>query len=263
MFPAVLLTAALLAGPPLAGPPAAAVSYDLTVIEEVEEVTENGTISDVGFPEEGRGDGEASPSDETDLGVGSEEVLREDDSGEGEGGGEIEDESAADSDSNTVIVITPDDLAAILQDADDIALLADFGVTGDSLLSGSFLTYCQGLADRIPWGSHYVAWRDDSDYYSDSYFAYGDLTESNGQFSGDVRILRYYRQSSNSDYRLSWSHDSNFELDASNGFAYSDLGEFPALNGGETFEKALLWLVGFDIVAGFVLSILLGRYTRF
>lgn len=182
--------------------------------------------------------------------------------GSGDDGEVIDDESVSDSGSDTVIVITPDDLADILQSADDIALLADYGSTGDSLLSGSFLTYCQGLASRMPWGSHYVAWRDNSDYYSDSYFAYGDLSESNGQFSGDVRVLRYYRPSSGSDYVLSWSNDSSFELDASNGFAYSDLGEFPALNGGETYEKALVWLVGLGIVLQLVFSILLGRYGR-
>lgn len=183
--------------------------------------------------------------------------------GSGDDGEVIEDEFVPDSGSDTVVIISPDDLASILQGADDVALLADYGSTGDSLLSGSFLTYCQGLADRIPWGSHYVAWRDNSDYYSDSYFAYGDLSESDGQFSGDVRVLRYYRPSSGSDYVLSWSNDSSFELDASNGFAYSDLGEFPALNGGETNEKALVWLVGLGIVLQLVFSILLGRYARY
>lgn len=177
--------------------------------------------------------------------------------------GDVIDEPVPDSGSNTVVIISPDDLASILQGADDVALLADYGSTGDSLLSGSFLTYCQGLASRIPWGSHYVAWRDNSDYYSDSYFAYGDLSESNGQFSGDVRVLRYYRPSSGSDYVLSWSNDSSFELDASNGFAYSDLGEFPALNGGETFEKAVVFLLGLSIVLRLVASILLGRYSRY
>lgn len=153
-------------------------------------------------------------------------------------------------------------MAAILSSADDVALLADYGVTGDSLLSGSFLTYCQGLAVRVPWGSHYVAWRDSSDYSSASYFAYGDLQESGGEFTGDVRVLRYYRPNNNSDWRLEWSNDSNFSLSASNGFAYSDLGEYPALNGGETLEEALVWLVGLGIVIQLVFSILLGRYGR-
>lgn len=183
--------------------------------------------------------------------------------GSGDDGEVMDDEFVPDSGSDTVVIISPDDLADILQGADDVALLADYGSTGDSLLSGSFLTYCQGLADRISWGSHYVAWRDNSNYYSDSYFAYGDLSESNGHFSGDVRVLRYYRPSSGSDYVLSWSNDGSFELDASNGFAYSDLGEFPALNGGETNEKAFVWLVGLGIVLQLVFSILLGRYTRF
>lgn len=224
-----------------------------------------------GVPDPGTAGGEVVeilPPEEGDIIVlpGDDDTSAPDDSlpvdGSGDDGEVIEDESVPDSGSNTVVVISPDDLADILQSANDIALLADFGVTGDSLLSGSFLTYCQGLADRIPWGSHYVAWREDSDYSSDSYFAYGDLQESDGRFTGDVRVLRYYRPSSRDEYRLEWSNDSNFELNAANGFAYSDLGEFPALNGGETYEKALIWLVGLGIVLQLVFSILLGRYGR-
>lgn len=229
----------------------------------------------VGVPDPGTAGGEVveiipeEDGEEGDLIVlpDDDDTSAPDDSLPGDGSGDdgevMDDESVPDRGSDTVVIISPDDLADILQSADDVALLADYGSTGDSLLSGSFLTYCQGLAARIPWGSHYVAWRDNSDYYSDSYFAYGDLSESNGQFSGDVRVLRYYRPSSGSDYVLSWSNDSSFELDASNGFAYSDLGEFPALNGGETNEKALVWLVGLGIVLQLVFSILLGRYSRY
>lgn len=195
-----------------------------------------------------------------------DDISAPDDSLPGDGSGDdgevIEDEFVPDSGSDTVVIISPDDLASILQGADDVALLADYGSTGDSLLSGSFLTYCQGLAARVPWGSHYVAWRDSSDYSSASYFAYGDLQESGGEFTGDVRVLRYYRPNNNSDWRLEWSNDSNFSLSAVNGFAYSDLGEFPALNGGETLEKALVWLVGLGIVIQLVFSVLLGRYGR-
>ncbi len=176
--------------------------------------------------------------------------------------GDMIDEPDSDSSGNTVVIISPDDLAAILQGADDVALLADYGTAYNSLPSGNFLAYAQGLADRVPWGQHYVCWRDDGSYNSTQYFAYGDLSEDGGQFSGSVQVCEYYYVSSQSGYRLSWSADRNFSLDGSNGFVYSDLGNFPALNGGETFEEAALFLLGFDIVLGLVLSILLGRYTR-
>lgn len=176
--------------------------------------------------------------------------------------GDVIDEPIPDSGSDTVVIISPDDLAAILQGADDIALLADYGTSDNSLPSGNFLTYAQGLADRVPWGQHYVCWRDDGSYNSTQYFAYGDLSEDGGQFTGSVQVCEYYYVSSQSGYRISWSSDSSFSLDGSNGFVYSDLGNFPALNGGETFEKTALFLLGFDIVLGLVLSILLGRYTR-
>lgn len=168
-----------------------------------------------------------------------------------------------DSGSDTVVVISPDDLVAILQSSDSISLLADYGTADNSLPSGNFLTYAQGLADRVPWGQHYVCWRDDGSYNSTQYFAYGDLSEDGGQFEGSVQVCEYYYVSSQSGYRLSWSSDNNFSLDGSNGFVYSDLGNFPALNGGETFEEAALFLLGFDIVLGLILSILLGRYTRY
>lgn len=176
--------------------------------------------------------------------------------------GDMTDEPVSDSTCDTVVIISPDDLAAILQSADDIALLADYGTSDNSLPSGNFLTYAQGLADRVPWGQHYVCWRDDGSYNSTQYFAYGDLSEDGGQFAGSVQVCEYYYVSSQSGYRLSWSTDNNFSLDGSNGFVYSDLGNFPALNGGETFEEAALFLLGFDIVLGLILSILLGRYTR-
>lgn len=182
--------------------------------------------------------------------------------GSGDNGEVIEDEFVPDSGSDTVVIISPEDLAAILQGADSISLLADYGTSDNSLPSGTFLTYAQGLADRVPWGQHYVCWRDDGSYNSTQYFAYGDLSEDGGQFTGSVQVCEYYYVSSQSGYRLSWSSDGNFSLDGSNGFVYSDLGNFPALNGGETFEEAALFLLGFDIVLGLVLSILLGRYTR-
>lgn len=182
--------------------------------------------------------------------------------GSGDDGEVIEDEFVPDSGSDTVVIISPDDLLSILQGADDVALFADYGIADNGLPSGSFLTYAQGLADRVPWGQHYVCWRDDGSYNSTQYFAYGDLSEDGGQFEGSVQVCEYYYVSSQSGYRLSWSNDNNFSLDGSNGFVYSDLGNFPSLNGGETFEEAALFLLGFDIVLGLVLSILLGKYTR-
>ena len=177
--------------------------------------------------------------------------------------GDMIDEPVSDSGSDTVVIISPDDLASILQSADDVALLADYCTADNSLPSGNFLTYSQGLADRVPWGQHYVCWRDDGSYNSTQYFAYGDLSEDGGQFTGSVQVCKYYYVSSQSGYRLSWSTDRNFSLDGSNGFVYSDLGNFPSLNGGETFEEAALFLLGFDVVLGLILSILLGRYTRY
>ena len=182
--------------------------------------------------------------------------------GSGDNGEVIDDEFVPDSGSDTVVIISPDDLAAILQGADSISLLADYGTSDNSLPSGTFLTYAQGLADRVPWGQHYVCWRDDGSYNSTQYFAYGDLSEDGGQFTGSVQVCEYYYVSSQSGYRLSWSSDNNFSLDGSNGFVYSDLGNFPSLNGGETFEEAALFLLGFDVVLGLILSILLGRYGR-
>lgn len=177
--------------------------------------------------------------------------------------GDMIDEPFSDSGSDTVVIISPDDLVSILQGADSISLLADYGTSYNSLPSGNFLTYAQGLAGRVPWGQHYVCWRDDGSYNSTQYFAYGDLAEDGGQFTGSVQVCEYYYVSSQSGYRISWSSDSSFSLDGSNGFVYSDLGNFPSLNGGESFEEAALFLLGFDIVFGLVLSILLGRYTRY
>lgn len=66
--------------------------------------------------------------------------------------GDVIDEPIPDSGSDTVVIISLDDLADILQAADSISLLADYGTSDNSLPSGNFLTYAQGLADRVHWG---------------------------------------------------------------------------------------------------------------
>lgn len=246
---AALLSATLTVSPPTdTGAPEVSGAGGGDDQQQSQEVTEN---ADDGGLIVLPGDDVSSSSDDSFPGNGS-----------GDDGEVIDDESVSDSGSHTVVIISPDDLADILQSADDVALLADYGTSDNSLPSGNFLTYAQGLADRVPWGQHYVCWRDDPSYNSTQYFAYGDLSEDSGQFTGSVQVCEYYYVSSQSGYRLSWSTDRNFSLDGSNGFVYSDLGNFPALNGGETFEEAALFLLGFDVVFGLVLSILLGRYTR-
>ena len=176
--------------------------------------------------------------------------------------GEKVDESVSGGISNTVIILTPEDVATVLQNADDIAVLSNWGSPDTSLLSGSILTYFQGLAAKVGWGEHYVAWRDSSSSRSTCYFAYGDLSLQETDFVGSARVLTYEYISSSAGYRLSWQEDSSFRLNASNGFVYSDLGEYPALNGGETLEKTIVWILGLLVGLRVLGWILFGQYGR-
>lgn len=227
--------------------------------EGVPETGDPGGAAEVTGPEE-EGDLIVLPDLDSDTSDGStDDVTVSDTEGEIE-----EDEFVSAGGSDTVIIISPDDLAAVLQDADSISLLADYGSTGDSLPSGSFLTYCEGLVSKVPFGDHYVCWREDTDYYSDSYFAYGDLELSGGEISGDARVLTYSRQGSSGAYTLEWAEDLNFSLSVSSGWAYSDLGELPRIDaGGDFYAQGALWLLGLGLVVQFVGWVLFSRYSRY
>lgn len=111
---------------------------------------------------------------------------------------------------------------------DSPALLSSYS-SADYNLGTSNISIFSGLVSKVPWGQHYVYWRDGQYTYK---FAYGDLSLSGTVFSGDdndITVISYNTENYNSAYLYTITTDSSFELSAGNRLVYSDLGNYPGL----------------------------------
>lgn len=86
------------------------------------------------------------------------------------------------------------------------------------------------IASKLPYGTHYVYWREGQYVYS---LAYSDTMELNGsRFSADqVTIVSYttYAGYGGAQANLTSESERNFSLDAGNYLVWSDLGDYPTL----------------------------------
>lgn len=114
-----------------------------------------------------------------------------------------------------------------------------------------------GLVSKVPFGQHYVYWRDGQYSYK---FAYGDLELSGTVFKGDVTIVTYASTGGSSSY-YTWSSsaDSSFTLNAGGRLVYSDLGNYPGLSDREVIRYVETLTL---IVAGGCVFVLLDRLRR-
>ena len=122
------------------------------------------------------------------------------------------------------------------QDVDTLSLevAALSAAVSDFNLGTTNLTIFEGLAEKVPFGQHYVYWRDSEYRYC---FAVGPLTVSGSTFSSSepVTVYSYERiySSGNSYYTWSVSKDDAFSLSCGSRLVYSDIGGYPAISGRE------------------------------
>lgn len=106
--------------------------------------------------------------------------------------------------------------------------LSDYNAADGYNLGTTYQSIFAGVAYKVPFGQHYVYWRDSQYSYK---FAYGDITLEGSEFvgNGDVTICSYDTSTTgyNSDYRWTTGVDGNFSLSASDSLVYSDLGDYP------------------------------------
>ncbi len=104
----------------------------------------------------------------------------------------------------------------------------------DYNLGTSNLTIFEGLVEKVPFGQHYVYWRDSEYRYC---FAVGPLTVSGTTFSSSepVSVYTYERHYTSGDSYYSWSvsTDNVFSLACGNRLVYSDIGDYPSIAGKE------------------------------
>ena len=114
--------------------------------------------------------------------------------------------------------------------SDEVSVLSAYDAASDYNLGTTNQAIFQGLVSKVPFGQHYVYWRDGQYSYK---FAYGDLSLDGNVFTGTdaVTIISYDTTGSSYSNYYTWSvtSDSAFSLDAGNRLVYSDLGNYPGM----------------------------------
>ena len=122
------------------------------------------------------------------------------------------------------------------QDVDTLSMevAALSAAVSDYNLGTTNLAIFEGLVEKVPFGQHYVYWRDSEYRYC---LAVGPLTVSGSTFSSSepVTVYSYERiySSGNSYYTWSVSTDDSFSLSCGSRLVYSDIGGYPAISGRE------------------------------
>ena len=107
-------------------------------------------------------------------------------------------------------------------------------VVSDYNLGTTNLTIFEGVVEKVPFGHHYVYWRDSEYRYC---LAVGPLTVSGTTFSSaePVTVYTYERHYSSGDSYYTWSvsTDNVFSLSCGSRLVYSDIGDYPTIAGKE------------------------------
>ena len=122
------------------------------------------------------------------------------------------------------------------QDVDTLSkeVAALSAVSSDFNLGTTNLAIFEGVVEKVPFGHHYVYWRDSEYRYC---LAVGPLTVSGTTFSSSepVTVYTYERHYTSGDSYYTWSvsTDNVFSLSCGNRLVYSDIGDYPTIAGKE------------------------------
>ena len=122
------------------------------------------------------------------------------------------------------------------QDVDTLSLevAALSAAVSDYNLGTTNLTIFEGVVEKVPFGHHYVYWRDSEYRYC---LAVGPLTVSGNTFSSvePVTVYTYERHYTAGDSYYTWSAstDNVFSLSCGSRLVYSDIGDYPSIAGKE------------------------------
>lgn len=124
--------------------------------------------------------------------------------------------------------------------------LSDYNAADGYNLGTTYQSIFAGVAYKVPFGQHYVYWRDSQYSYK---FAYGDIALSGTEFvgNGDITICTYDTSSSgyNSVYHWYTGVDNNFSLSANDALVYSDLGSYPDIFDRKGLANETVVMYGF------------------
>lgn len=127
-------------------------------------------------------------------------------------------------------------VTGLQQDVETLSLevAALNAAVSDYNLGTTNLAIFEGVVEKVPFGHHYVYWRDSEYRYC---LAVGPLTISGTTFSSSepVTVYTYERHYSSGDSYYTWSvsTDASFSLSCGSRLVYSDIGDYPTIAGKE------------------------------
>lgn len=120
------------------------------------------------------------------------------------------------------------------QDVDTLSLevAALSAAVSNYNLGTTNLDIFKGVVEKVPFGHHYVYWRDSEYRYC---LAVGPLIVSGTSFTSSepVTVYTYERHYSSGDSYYSWEvrTDNSFSLSCGSRLVYSDIGDYPTIAG--------------------------------
>lgn len=121
------------------------------------------------------------------------------------------------------------DTAQEEQEGEGVSLYSSHSVPSDYGVGTSNINIFGPVASKLPYGTHYVYWRESQYEYR---FAYGKSLEFDGShFLGDSVEVVTYRTNTGygSQATFVYSTESNFTLSPGSYLVWSDLGHYPTL----------------------------------
>lgn len=134
-----------------------------------------------------------------------------------------------------------------------IVTYAGHSISGQYGVGTSQISIFEGLVSKLPYGVHYVYWRDGQYNYR---LAYGEELELTGtMFRADAVSLVTYNSYSSSGTQATYtsSSESNFSLSAGSYMVWSDLGHYPDLytgRGARDYAHAACFGVAVIVILG-------------
>lgn len=157
--------------------------------------------------------------------------------------------------SSTVILdqIEPLEVMAI----DDVAPAAITGNGYTGMMSDQYVNYFSGVVSKY-WGRDYVAYR--SGQYSYTLVYDAELQVNGTRFTGTGKSVVINTGSySNGDWSVDWFGEDSVNLSLSDVALYSNLSDFPQMEGGERLEKTAAVILCLAALTVFTCGILFGR----
>lgn len=143
-----------------------------------------------------------------------------------------------------------------------IELFGSHSVTSDYGVGTSNINLFGPLAAKLPFGTHYVYWRDGQYQYRLAYSQ--EITVSGSRFSSPSVTLVTYQTNMGYGSQATWtvSKDSNFSLSAGNYLVWSDLGDYPQLVDRSVRDYVHAAVIGLAVLFVFNLLRSLARSIR-